>query len=164
MLSAGFDAAVVHRVVAWRSGDTGLRRVSRLSYAKPIVLSLRTYRYHRVGLETEEVSVEGAHALVFNLPRYGFHLPFAPDARGDDGWLDWVVFQRPGLGPLLAYAWAVLRGKHRFRQDVRYGRARRIRIVSEETMPIQMDGEAAGFTPVTIEVVPRALNVLVDSD
>jgi diacylglycerol kinase (ATP) len=160
MLSVGFDAAVVHRVVAWRSNGQALRRVNRLSYAKPIVDVLRSYRYRSVRLETDGQCVTGTHAFVFNLPQYGFQFPFAPGARGDDGLLDWFVFNRPGIRAMLDYAWAVMQTKHLTRADVQHGRARRIRIVAAEPMPVQADGEAAGFTPVDLEIVPGALRVL----
>jgi diacylglycerol kinase family enzyme len=160
MMSVGFDAAVVHRVVEWRTSGGVLRRVNRLSYAKPIVDVLRSYRYGSVQLEVDERVVTGTHAFVFNLPQYGFQFPFAPGARGDDGWLDWFVFSRPGVRAMLNYAWAVLTTKHLVRSDVQHGRARRLRIWAHEPMPVQVDGEAAGFTPIDAEIVPGALRVL----
>jgi diacylglycerol kinase family enzyme len=160
MLSVGFDAAVVHRVVAWRTSGDAVRRVSRLSYAKPIFDVLRSYRYGRVELEADGQCVDGAHAFVFNLPQYGFQLPFAPDARGDDGLLDWVVFERPGFVPMLGYFFSLVRTKHLARSDVHHGRAKRVHIVAAQPRPVQMDGEAAGTTPVVVEVHEKVLHVL----
>lgn len=160
MLSVGFDAAVVHRVVAWRSNGERLRRVNRVSYAKPIVSVLRSYGYGRVELEADGVRVSGTHAFVFNLPQYGFRLPFAPDARGDDGLLDWLVFERPGFVSMLSYFLSLVRTKHLARPDVHHGQARRVRITAPEPMPVQMDGEAGGMTPVAVEVVRESLQVI----
>ena len=160
MLSVGFDAAVVHRVVEWRTNGAALRRVRRVSYAKPIFDVLRSYQYGRMELEADGVRASGTHAFVFNLPQYGFHLPFAPDARGDDGLLDWLVFERPGFVPMLSYFLSLVRTKHLARPDVYHGRARRVCITAPEPMPVQMDGEAAGMTPVEVEVVPSAIQVL----
>lgn len=52
MASAGFDAEVVRRVDQWRraTDGQGLRRVSRLSYARPIASALAGYRYPAVTL------------------------------------------------------------------------------------------------------------------
>jgi diacylglycerol kinase family enzyme len=163
MLSVGFDAAVVHQVVAWRANGQTLRRVNRLSYAKPIADVLRSYRYGSVQLEADGRCVSGTHAFVFNLPQYGFQFPFAPHARGDDGWFDWIVFGQPGFRAMLDYAWSVMRTKHLSRTDVQHGRARQIRISAPEAMPVQVDGEAAGFTPIDAEIVPAALCVLMVS-
>ncbi|MBI3463719.1 MAG: hypothetical protein HY000_11785 [Planctomycetes bacterium] len=161
MLSVGFDAEVVHRVARWRSSGDALKRVNRLSYAKPILGAIRSYSYHAVDLVADAIRVRGTHALVFNLPRYGFHLPFAPDATADDGLLDWVVFERPGLAALASYMIALMLGRHRTRRDVYHGRARRIRIEGPAPVPVQMDGDPGGSTPVQIEVMPQALTVLV---
>jgi diacylglycerol kinase family enzyme len=161
MLSVGFDAEVVHRIASWRVSGSSLRRVNRLSYAKPIVDSLRSYSYSPLELEADGVRVRGTHALVFNLPQYGFQLPFAADASGEDGMLDWLVFERPGTIALADYLWSLVRSKHRSRPDVRHGRARHVRITGRGPLPIQVDGEAAGVIPVEIEVVPQALTVVV---
>jgi len=160
MLSVGFDAAVVHRVVEWRTNGDSLRRVRRLNYAKPIIDVLRSYRYGQVELEADGVRVIGTHAFVFNLPQYGFRMPFAPDARGDDGLLDWLVFERPGFMPMLSYFLSLVRSKHLARPDVHHGRTRRVRIIALEPMPVQMDGEAAGMTPVEVVVAGAALRVV----
>ncbi len=160
MLSAGFDAAVVHQVVQWRISGKSMRRVNRFSYAKPIVDTLRNYGYGRLELEADGVRMAGTHAFAFNLPQYGFQMPFAPMASGDDGLLDWLVFERPGFGSMASYLMSLVRGKHFERADVHHGRARRIKITATVPVPVQMDGEAAGFTPVELEIVPQALRVI----
>lgn len=161
MLTAGLDAEVVRRVTAWRTNGPALRRVNRLSYAKPIVAALRGYQYGRLELDADNERAAGTHAFVFNLPQYGFQLPFAPHAKGDDGWLDWLVFDYPGFGGALGHFVSLLRTKHLDRSGVLHGRARRVRITAAEPVPVQMDGEAAGLTPVEVEVVPGALCVLI---
>ena len=99
--------------------------------------------------------------MAFNLPRYCSGLKLAPDATGEDGWLHWLVFERPGRWPLAKYVlWALL-GRHRKLPDVRWGRARQVRLRSESPVPIEIDGEAAGFTPLDIDVVPAILPILV---
>ena len=161
MLSVGLDAEVVHRVVAWRTNGPALRRVNRLSYAKPIAGALRSYRYGRLESEADGERVTGTHAFVFNLPQYGFQLPFAPHAKGDDGLLDWLVFDYAGLFAAIGYFMSLVRVKHLGRSGVYHGQARRVRITAAEPVPVQMDGEAAGFTPVELQVVPQALQVVV---
>ena len=160
MASVGADADVVHRLSRWRVMEGCLKRVSRLSYVKPILATLRSYPYSRIELEADGRQVVGTHCLVFNLAQYGFQLKFAPCAAGDDGLLDWVVFEGPGLCRAATYLWAVLTSKHLERPDVRYGRARSLRVTSSFPVPVQADGDPVGFTPVEIEVVPQALRVL----
>jgi len=161
MLSAGFDAEVVRRVAAWRQAEQRLRRLTHLSYARHILAATRAYAWPIVRLEADGETVEGAHVIVQNLPQYGMRLRFAPDAGADDGLLDWVVFQGSGFAATLNYARDVRRGRHRDRADVRCGRAQRLRLTAPEPVPLQMDGDAAGTTPVNVEIVPEALRVII---
>ena len=61
---------------------------------------------------------------------------------------------------LTVYAAAVVLGQHRRLSDVRYGRARRIWLRSATSVPLELDGEAAEFTPVEIAVEPMALRIV----
>jgi diacylglycerol kinase family enzyme len=160
MVGVGFDADVVHRLARWRSHGGRLKRVTYWSYVGRILETIHRYPYGRLVLEADGVRVEGTHAFVFNLPRYALGLPVAPEALVDDGRLNWVVFERPGLRNLLSYLWSVARRRHLLRSDVRHGSAARLRITSQEPLPVQVDGEAAGRTPVEVEVVPAALRVI----
>jgi diacylglycerol kinase (ATP) len=167
MLGAGLDAEVVRRVAAWRashpkSGPSSgkLRRVRRLSYALPAFAALGRYGYPPLELDADGLKVRGAHVFVFNLPAYAMNLPFAPESRGDDGLLDWVVFEKPGSVTALNYLAPLLLGRALARPDVRRGKATRLRITSTVPAPVQIDGDAAGLTPVEIGVLPNALKII----
>ena len=89
----------------------------------PIATSIGWYSFPTVELEADGQRFEGTLAMVFNVPRYALGLRLCPDACPDDGWLDWVVFARPGTVRLAVYAAAVALGQHRRLSDVHYGRA-----------------------------------------
>ena len=158
--SGGFDGDVAHRLANWRQDKSRLRRVGSHSYLLPIATSFCWYPYPSIELEADGQRVSGALAMVFNVPRYALGLRLCPDATPDDGWLDWVVFTRPGGVRLAVYAAAVVLGQHRRLSDVRYGRARRIWLRSATSVPLELDGEAAEFTPVEIAVEPMALRIV----
>ena len=160
MIGVGFDAEVIHRLARWRAHGRRLKRVTYWSYVGRILEAVTSYSYGRFELEADGARIAGTHAFVFNLPRYALSLPLAPDARDDDGLLNWVVFERPGLRNLLGYVWAVARRRHALRGDVRQGTAARLRIAAQQPLPIQVDGEPAGWTPVEVEVAPAALRVI----
>ena len=162
MVSGGFDAEVVHRVASWRAqGESGLRRVNRLSYLPRIGAAVRAYAYPRITLEADDgTTATGCHAFAFNLPQYGMGLPIAPDARPDDGLLTWVVFERPGLAALLSYGLSVRLGRHARRGDVHCGRSRSLRLSATSAAPVQSDGDPVGRTPTRVAVEPGALRVL----
>lgn len=159
--SAGFDGDTAHRLARWRQQSSGLRRVRSLSYAAPIVAAAFGYRYPLLDIEADGRRVRGALCMVFNVPRYASNLLLTPDADPSDGLLDWIVFERPGSLPLVRYALAVWLRRHRERRDVQHGQARRIRLTASEPVPLEIDGEAADFAPIDIEVAPRALRVVV---
>ena len=161
MLSAGFDADVVRRVARRRARDGPPRRVGRAGYVLPIGATLCAYEHPLVSVTVDDVTVAGAYCMIANLPDYPMALSPAPGARGDDGLLDWVAFERPGPLALAAYAWAVIRARHRRLPHVHGGRARRLRLSSTLPVPVQLDGEPGGCTPVDVEVLPAALAVVV---
>lgn len=170
MASAGFDAEVVHRMAKWRCGGAAdrngggaapLKRVTRLSYLPRILGCVREYAYPPVTVEIDGQRHTGAHLFVFNLPQYGGNLGIARHACGHDAQLDWVLFQRPGVLRLADYGLNVILGaRHLKRPDVLHGRATRLRITSDRPIPLQADGDPAGFTPIDVEVRPCALTIV----
>ena len=160
MLSAGFDADVIHRIGRLRAGPGEPRRVSRATYVRPLGAAFWTYGHPRVSLTADGAAVESAYCLIANMPDYAMALSLAPGAHPGDGLLDWVAFERGGRAALARYAWAVVCRGHARLSHVRTGRARRLRLTSVEPVPVQLDGEPVGFTPVEVEVVPAALVVV----
>lgn len=163
MASAGFDSEVVRRVDAWRraSASDGLKRVNRLSYARPIFSALTQYRYPQITLESDGQRVTGAHVFVFNIGQYGGGLPIGAHAEPSDGLLDWVVFKRPGLMRLMRYGLAAYLRRHLKRGDIAYGRSAHIELRCEAgELCVQADGDPCGATPTTIKVLPGAMRVV----
>jgi diacylglycerol kinase (ATP) len=179
MVSAGFDAEVVRRVHAGRQGN-----IRKSNYIQPILETLRTYRYPemRVTMDGEGPPARGAASgrnsgaspgprsskplsgrlvVVANLPEYALGLPIADSADGDDGLLDLRVFQRPSAFQMIRYLYKVARRQHEELADVRVARARTVRIDSDVPVPLQRDGDPAGWTPAEISVLPGALTLLV---
>jgi len=164
MASAGLDADVVRRVARWRLNGPELRRVTRMSYVRPVFDAVTRYAYPPVELDADGRTVRGAHALVFNIPQYACRLKFVNGAACDDGRLDWVVFERPGLVQMARYMAALAAGaRHLDMADVHHGTAKSVtlRSAADRQAPVQVDGDPAGHTPLDIEVVPQALRVIV---
>ena len=159
--SAGFDGDAAHRLATWRATSDRLKRVRSLNYLRPIAVAALRYKYPLIEVEADGLRVCGALAMVFNLPQYANELPLAPDALPDDGLLDWLVFARPGSVPLMRYALKVWRGRHRSCTDVFFGRAKHIQLACPQPVPLEIDGEAAGFAPIEIQVEPAAIEIFV---
>jgi diacylglycerol kinase family enzyme len=163
MVGCGFDAEVVRRMHAARTGH-----IHQLSYAKPLIDALRRYPYPTLrircdgpGADGSDLDVKASWAFVVNLPRYAMGLNFAPDAIGTDGLLDVCTFRHGTLWRGLWYLSHVFFGSHRSLGGCTTARARRVRIEAETEVPYQLDGDPGGLLPVDIQVLPRRVNMLV---
>ncbi len=172
MAGFGFDADVVTRHHLARVRRTGLPRpTNRVAYVEPVLTSSFSYRFPAMTVTVTdpggEETLVGSTVFVFNLPRYALGLPFAPTAVGDDGWLDLVVFRDPGPFQALHYLWLVVRGLHLRRPGVFHRKVRRAQISAPDRIPVQLDGDPAGFLDGglgagwEVDVLPEAMDVLV---
>jgi diacylglycerol kinase (ATP) len=157
MAGAGIDAAVVHGVHHSRQSH-----ISKRHYAVPTLTSLGSYSFAPIDVEITESGerLRGAAVFLFNMPRYGLGLPIAQSARPDDGRLDLWVFERPGVWNLARYLCAVLAGRHQDLRDVQHRLVKEVCLTAEGQVPLQTDGDSAGWLPATIEVVPGALQLM----
>lgn len=163
MATVGLDADVVDRVARWRVKGDGLKRVTRLSYTRPIIESVFGYRFPPVELVADGRVYRGCHAMVFNMNQYATGLSFTPDALPDDGRLHWVVFEKPGLlAGLWYFANVRIGSRHLGRSDVHVGSAEHVelRSIDGDHAPVQVDGDPCARTPVHIRVVPQALRIV----
>jgi diacylglycerol kinase (ATP) len=157
MASAGFDADVVQRLHNSRRGN-----ISRLSYVQPILESVRKYEYPEIRLWVDDAPLPAFARMAFivNIPIYALGLSVARTARGDDGTLDVRLFGRGSAFQMVRYLCNLALGTHEQLPDVESLAGRRVRIESDVPVPIQVDGDPAGFTPAEIRVLPGALEVL----
>jgi diacylglycerol kinase (ATP) len=81
----------------------------------------------------------------------------------EDGLLDMVVMRADSFGESVRAVWELLRARGPARPHglVGFARGREITVEAAQPEPVQLDGEAAGETPFTATVVPRAINVVV---
>jgi diacylglycerol kinase (ATP) len=99
-------------------------------------------------------------AAVLNAPTYGAGLKLAPGATLDDGSLHVVLIEDIGT---LEVLWLLPRliGSGELRTSrVKRWQVRKVRLTTQKPSVFHGDGEILGSTPVEIEVVPRAIQVL----
>jgi diacylglycerol kinase family enzyme len=180
MLSCGLDADIVNGVHSrreerYRTGHKKGAHISYLSYIKPIFHSMLNYRYNNIKVEqlTDDgkayvtVDDKAKWAFVFNLNRYGWGLPLAPFARGDDGKLDHVLFRGGSVFCGVIYTlFAQCFSLHRFLPAAKLGQAVKYRITAgaEANIPFQLDGDPAGILPAEIEVIKDRFTLLVGNN
>lgn len=158
MCGCGFDADVVQRLHTARKGN-----ISHWSYAKPIFNAISRYRYPtlRIQLDGSKKMIKSKWAFVFNVPRYAMNLPIVDDADSMDGKLDLCTFRGGNLIRGLIYLAGIVLRQHRRWQDINYAQFQKLTIVSDEPVPYQLDGDPGGELPLTVEVVPRYMRMVV---
>ncbi len=112
-------------------------------------------------IESENASVEeGSFVLIGNGRLYGGPFPFFKHAIIDDGLFDVVVFKRLGYLEIIKYLQDVVFSSDIHVSEIEYFQTRRLRITSEQDVPVELDGELAGHCPVDFQIQKKALRVL----
>lgn len=98
--------------------------------------------------------------LCCNTENGGGGMKLAPGAAYDDGVLDLVVFgdMKPTDFLLQKPSW-LFEGRHVRHPGVRVLRGRKFTAEGDSSVLVDADGETIGRLPLTVEVVPKALNV-----
>lgn len=157
LASTGIDAEVVAEVHRRRRGH-----ISRLNWFLPILQILSSYPWPTIEVEVLETGerLRGKEVLVFNLPRYALRLPLAPEAAPDDGFLDLLVLEEGGVRALAGFLLGVLTSPRQLPRHIHRRKVKRLRLWSEGELPLQSDGDPGFALPVTIEVLPSALELV----
>jgi YegS/Rv2252/BmrU family lipid kinase len=156
LASCGFDAMVTRSIKRTRSGSLGYG-----GHVRPILSTLRGYREPRLRVRVDAGDeVDAALVLVSNVRNYGGLFRVTDRALPDSGHLDVCVFSRASRLRLIRYAVAALRGRVSALSGVHYTTGKRIAIRSDEPVPVEVDGDYYGETPVEIGVIPGVLPIL----
>jgi len=115
----------------------------------------------RLFIESENAALtEASFVLVGNGRRYGGPFPFFKQAVIDDGLLDVVAFKQLGYLEIIKYLQDVFFSSEIRIPEVEYFQTQRLRITSEQEVPVELDGELVGSCPVQFELRERRLRVL----
>jgi diacylglycerol kinase (ATP) len=157
MAGIGFDGAIVREL----SG--GAKK--RLGAAAYVLHGLRRalgYRSVQAEIAANDQSLSGQlyWAVLGNTRSYGGVVAITHQAKADDGRLDLFLLRQGGLPRLLwLLPWVLLR-RHQRRAHVLYRTVTSLDLATAG-LPIQIDGEYLGETPLRFEVAPAALRVIV---
>jgi YegS/Rv2252/BmrU family lipid kinase len=153
----GLDAAISQAI---KPGDT-----RRLGYAA-WVLSGFFVAVDFMGTQSTIITDEGLErrrvimAIVSNGQLYGRIWRVAPEAKMDDGFLDAAIMTGHGWPSTVKHMAGLTLRRHIQDPDVYMRRTTRLTLSSKYPLPVHVDAEPVGVTPVEIEVVPQALKVI----
>lgn len=157
---AGIDAQIALHLDPWWK-----QRLGKVAYMTEFMRSILIQEPHFFRLRIDGQVIEGPMwgVLICNTNEYTWRIHLAGDVCDDDGLLDVVLMHRQGFLDVMD-----LVARMFFSGETAEGhptatviRAGHIEINAEPPVPWQVEGDVQGSTPVTVDVVPRALRLVV---
>jgi diacylglycerol kinase (ATP) len=102
----------------------------------------------------------GCFVLIGNGRFYGGPFSLFQHARNDDDLLDLLIFKHQSYLDIFRYLQGVLIGNHTDLPDVEYRQVSSAEVMSEHSVPLELDGDVSGSTPVHFQIAPRKLQVV----
>lgn len=161
MAGIGFDAAITAGI---RADDK--RRLGALAYVITGVrqaLSVRGARA-RLLIDGKAISRRILQVVVGNSQLYGGLVKITYHAAIDDGLLDVCVIKGDNGLAAIRRVLAIIGRRQGRDPEIEYYRARSVQIAARPALPVQVDGDPIGVTPMVFEVVPGALRALLPRD
>jgi diacylglycerol kinase (ATP) len=158
----GFDAQIARDVEPHREIRRNLGNLTYYVTAFAVSVGLRGTRVTIV-IDGKAVRKRVLLIVVTNAQLYGSSWKLAPTARLDDGFLEVYVFKGGNMIDALRHFGMIVIGKHLQDPRVDVYRGQTIEIRGGKPLPLHLDGDPAGQTPIKISVAPRMLRVIVPS-
>jgi diacylglycerol kinase (ATP) len=159
MAGIGFDAQIVHEVHRARRGP-----ITQANYLLPAARTLVSYDYPPL-----EISIDGkpffpltsAVAFIANVSQYGMGFAMLPAAVPDDGLLDLCVVPVKSAVEAIRKFLLAAAQEHLTEEGILFARGKEISVHSPNSVPVQADGDPAGYTPATFRLLPTRLQFIV---
>jgi diacylglycerol kinase (ATP) len=160
MAGIGFDAAVTATVSASEK-----KMLGAIAYIKQAIQVAWNFRGVRLKLKIDGKKVRGKILMVVigNSQLYGGVVKFTAHATIDDGLLDVCVIKGRGMLSAPQRLISIFTRNYHRDPQVKYYQAKQIEIRPKrrKDLPIQIDGDYLGTTPMSFRVVPSSLWILV---
>jgi YegS/Rv2252/BmrU family lipid kinase len=154
--SIGFDSEA-NRL----ANETRFLRGSMV-YAYALMRTLVSWKPARFTLrvDDERFRFSGCSVSVANNRAFGAGMFIAPDAELDDGEFDIVVIGEMGKLRMVSSTPKLFKGTHIEMEEVQVFRAKHLELTASRPFPVYADGEHLTELPVSLRLLPRALNIL----
>lgn len=154
----GLDGQVIHELARIRTGP-----ITVWSYVWPTAHSLLDWKFPAIEVIADGERVFGPSrgmAMVGNVREHGLGFSFLSRAVPHDGLMDLLAFKCGSVPQAVERFLQTATDRLVGAEGVVYLRVRRVEIRAAEPVPVQADGEVAGFTPLTVELLPRQIQFL----
>jgi diacylglycerol kinase (ATP) len=156
--SAGMSGAI-----AKRANETSKALGGKVSYLWATLAVFARWRNDevRVAVDGERRTGRMHDVIVANGRYLGGGMMICPEAEPDDGLFDVLLIGDLTKRDLMLTLPKTYRGTHLPHPKAELLRGARVEVDADEPLPVELDGEQPGTTPVSFEVVPQALRLRV---
>jgi YegS/Rv2252/BmrU family lipid kinase len=156
--SAGMSGAI-----AKRANETSKALGGKVSYLWATLTVFARWRNDevRVAVDAEQRSGRMHDVVIANGRFFGGGMMICPGAEPDDGVFDVLLIGDLTKRDLLLTLPKTYRGRHLPHPKAELLRGTVVEVDAPEALPVELDGEQPGTTPIRLEVVPEALRLRV---
>jgi diacylglycerol kinase family enzyme len=151
--------------VAYDMTRSKRRLGSFITYQWLIIKNLIRFKKRTIhfDLDGKKYNARAMNFVVANAKYFGSGLGISPDSNVTDGMLEVIVIGDLNIFEYLYFVPKVRKCKKLSFHKIQYYSSKKISIETEVPMPIDMDGEFVGFSPLVISI-QHSLNVVVRND
>ena len=162
-LFANVASAGMSGAIAQRANETTKALGGKASYLWATFAVFSRWQATDVVLEVDGERREGRmfDVVVANGRFFGGGMRICPDAEPDDGLLDVLTIGDVTKSDLVRTMPKLYRGTHLPHPKAELLRGSVVSVRSEGALPVELDGEQPGTTPVRFDVLPKALSLRV---
>jgi diacylglycerol kinase (ATP) len=163
---ANFAGAGISGAIARRANASSKAMGGRMSFVVATITVFARWRAVEMtaAVDADRRSGPMFEVLAMNGDYTAGGMWAAPEARPDDGLLDVVVIGDVTKGDFVRTFPKIYRGRHLSHPKIELLRGSAVIVESKHPLPVVLDGEQPGTTPVEFTVLRRALRVKVPAD
>ncbi|TDT51321.1 diacylglycerol/lipid kinase family protein [Fonticella tunisiensis] len=155
--SVGFDAEVVIKTESAKRFFSG-----KAAYVAALLNTIFTYKGKMIRIEVDGKAIETNTLLIAiaNGRYYGGGMIPAPEADIKDGCFDICHIRMVSKLKIFALFPRFMKGKHGSINEVSFYRSKRVKLSSNESLSINIDGEIIKDNTAEFEIIEGAINVI----
>lgn len=160
MAGCGFDAKIIDETSREKKKKYGM-----LAYFAEGVMQVFKTKYGSFKIKLDHKKTIRTQALTVIIANsgniLGRNFSLAPQASLSDGLLDIVIISPKNAGDYIPILWRIItKQHHKISNKIRHYQAKEIEIKCKPNLLVQADGDIIDKTPVKIQIIPQAIDIL----
>ncbi len=131
-----------------------------IAYPLSFIKTIFNYEPKELTIEINGKTEKAYYILVLNTVKLTNFLEFVKQSSSHDGYLDVLLFTKKDIISQFKYLLGVITKQHTKFNDIKIMKTKKLQITAGEQVILHADAEIIGTTPVKIEIVPSAIEVI----